>query len=167
MKRKLKYAAAIVLLCVVLFFAYVTFLDLFIYPLSAQREAREAQREARRLLSAASTSQELQQAVGSLGMFYTFPDGSWLAIRYSDSHTNGIWSIAVARDSGGNWYQSQEHFCGTFRFVRDLQQRSLDFGEPAEVPSDERSRWIQQLGASPDLQTARQRIVSRYFTQLQ
>jgi hypothetical protein len=157
-KRKLKYSAAIVLLCVVLFFAYVTSLHLFIDPFFARREAQ-------RLLSAASTSQQLQDAVGPLGMFCTFPDGSWLAIRYCDSHAGGIWSIAVARDSGGIWYQSREHFCGAFSMVRQLQQLSSALGEAADAPSDERSRWIQQLSASPDLQTARQRITSRYFTQ--
>jgi hypothetical protein len=158
-KRRLKYAAAIVLLCVVLFFAYITSLHLFIDPFFARREAI-------RLLSAASTSQQLQEAVGSLGTFYTFPDSSWVAIRYRDSHSGGIWSVAVARDSGGDWYQSSEHFCGAFSIVRHLQKLSAALGEPPEPPSDERGKWIQQLGASPDLQSARQHITSRYFTQL-
>src|SRR4051812_43996917 len=93
-KRKLKYAAAVLLSFVLLLFAYVTWLHLFIDPFFARREAQ-------RLLSAASTPQQLQEAVGSLGASYTFPDGSWLAIRYRDSHARGIWSVAIARDSGG------------------------------------------------------------------
>ena len=163
MKRKLKYAAVIVLLCVALFFVYATYLHLIINPFFARREAL-------RLLSAASTSQQLQDAVGSLGAFYTFRDGSWLAVCYRDSHGGGIWSVAIARDSGGNWYESREHFCGAFRADRRLQQHeqlAIALGESPEAPSDERSRWILQLRASPDLQTARQRITSRYFTQLQ
>lgn len=158
MKRTLKYAAAILLVCVVLFFTYVEWLHLVIDPFFAQREAR-------RLLSAASTPQQLQEAVGSRGAFFTFPDGSWLAIRYRDSHMGGVWSVAVARDSGGNWYQSRKHFCGSFEITRDLQELSSAIGVPP--PSDECSHWILQLGASPDLETARRRVTSRYFTQLE
>ena len=153
------YAAAIVLVCFSLLFLYVAWLHLLIEPFFARREAQ-------RLLSAASTPQQLQEAVGRLGALYTFPDGSWLAIRYRDSHGGGIWSLAIARDSGGNWYQSREHFCGAFSGVRHMHQLALAAGEPFQ-PSDERSRWILDLGSSPDLQTARQRLTSHYFTQLQ
>lgn len=159
MKRKVKYAALAFLFCFVLLFAYVVWGSLFIAPFFARREAR-------RLLSTASSPQQLQEAIGSLGAYYPFPDGSWLAIRYRDSHAGGIWSLAVARDSGGNWYESREHFCGAFRIVPRLQQVAAEAGEPFH-PTDERSRWLFELSSSPDLQTARQRLTSRYFVQLQ
>ena len=161
MKRKLKSAASIVLLSLVLLYVYATTsLHVFIDPFFSRWQSR-------RLLAAATTPQQLQEVVGSLGAFYTFSDGSWLAIRYRDSHGGGIWSVAIARDSGGGWYQSREHFCGAFRTDRHLRQLESTLGDSLELPSDERSRWILQLGAPPDLQTARQRITSRYFTQLQ
>ena len=160
MKRKLKEPSTIALLCLGFFVAYVTFLHLLIDPFLAQREAK-------RLLSSASTQQQLQAAVGPLGTVYSFPDNSWLAIHYRDSHGGGIWSIAIARDSGGNWYESREHFCGAFNAVRQIQKLSSTVGSPTEESLDERGKWISRLSASPDLQAARLQITSRYFTRIQ
>ena len=159
MKRKLKYAAVAAFLCgVLLFLAYPGYLSCYIDPFFSRWQSR-------RLLAAASTPEELQAAVGGLGAFYTFPDGSWLAIRYRDSHTCGIWSVAVARDSGGNWYESREHFCGAFVVRRNYRALEASLGECLR-PEDGRGGWLYDLVLSPDLATVRQRMTSRYFTQL-
>lgn len=163
MKRKLTVAAAYIattlLLCAVLFFTYVAELHLFIDPLFARWEAQ-------RILSAAASPEALQRAVGPLGAFFTFPDGSWVAIRYRDSHAGGLWSVAIARDSGGQWYQSREHFCGAFSSFSQVRDISFAIGESLGAASDEHGRWIYQLSSSPDLQTARQRISARYFNRI-
>jgi hypothetical protein len=76
-------------------------------------------RESVAALSAAKTTNELQQVVGVLGVFIPIRDGSWVAIRYRDTHAGRIASLAVARDSGGNWFESDHHFCGAFAAYRE------------------------------------------------
>jgi len=168
MKRPLKVLAHCLLWPIVFLAAYVTYLHLLIDPIFSRMESR-------RLLSNAATPEQLEEAVGTLGVFYTFPDGSWLAIRYRDSHAGGIWSMAVARDSGGGWYQSSEHFCGAFSissFEMNLQKMGLDLDDKSEkgsaeiAPPDSRNQWICSLAKSPDLPSARQRLLSAYFTEM-
>lgn len=53
------------------------------------------------------------EAQDGLMMFGT-PAGPWVALMYADSHNGSIESLAVARDSYGNWYRSTHHFCGAF-----------------------------------------------------
>jgi hypothetical protein len=73
-------------------------------------------------LSAAKTTNDLQQAVGGLGIFIPIRDGSWIAIRYRDTHAGRIASLAVARDSDGSWFESDHHFCGAFAGYRHERQ---------------------------------------------
>ncbi len=155
LSQTVKCTIAVLTLCATLFFAYVSSWHRFV-------DAYFAERESRRVLAAASTAQQLQAAVGSLGVFYTFPDRSWLAIRYRDSHAS-IWSVAVARDSGGNWYESREHFCAAFS-VAQLEQR-IPASVLPDTPSDARAQWLRQLGASPDLGSARQ-CLAAHFTKI-
>jgi hypothetical protein len=82
-------------------------------------------RESIATLSAAKTTNELQQAVGGLGIFIPIRDGSWIAIRYRDTHAGRIASLAVARDSGGSWFESDYHFCGAFAGYRH-ERRSME-----------------------------------------
>lgn len=47
-------------------------------------------------------------------MMFGTPVGPWVALMYADSHNGSIESLALARDSDGNWYHSTYHFCGAF-----------------------------------------------------
>jgi hypothetical protein len=79
----------------------------------SRRSAVEAESFAR--LAAARGPAELGEAVGPLGVVLQVPGGAWIAVRYRDSHAAPGWSSAVARDSGGGWFVSREHFCGRFQ----------------------------------------------------
>ena len=107
MKRIITISAAIILLLIAAFALFV----FVIYPATWESSVRK---ESIRILESAQTTNELAKAVGYLGIFFVFPDKSWMAIRYRDSHSGGVFSSAVARDSGGNWYESNYHFCGRF-----------------------------------------------------
>jgi hypothetical protein len=117
-------------------------------------------REGPKILAVATESQ-LQTAVGPLGCVLRFPDGSWLAIRYADSHAMASWSFAAARDSGGMHYESTEHFCGALR-AAELVQADTE-SKPPKIPTVARGEWLHALAMSPDLATARLRLTSRYF----
>lgn len=127
-----------------------------------------ATRESIQALSEASSEEGARSASKGLGAFLTFPDHSWLAIRCKETHVG--WSVAIARDNEGRWYQSREHFCGSLLSVRDHQlwlDEEREFGdqagEPLPEPSDPHSKWIRFVSDSPDLETARQRLTSKYF----
>lgn len=166
MKRLLKLLIQLILTTIAAAVLYVGFLHHWTRPYFARRDSI-------RILAAATTEQEFKRASNSLGAFLTFPDHSWLALRYVDSHAGGIWSVAMARDSGGNWYESREHFCGTLGTVREHQlwlfdkQESPDSaGDPDPEPPGKHSKWLRFVSDSPNLETARQRLISEYFKPL-
>lgn len=80
-------------------------------------------RESIRVLKSAHTPSELTNAVGYLGWFVSLTNGAWIAIRYQDSHSGGVISCAVARDSGGGWFESERHFCGRFSYWPKLKEQ--------------------------------------------
>ena len=82
--------------------------------------------ESKRLLAAAKTTNELTEAVGKLGCFLTFPDNSWMAIRYRDTHGGILASSAIVRDSGGTWFESTEHYCAAVRLGVVVHQKILE-----------------------------------------
>ena len=81
--------------------------------------------ESVRILTAAQTTNDLQRTdTLSWGSFIPLTNGSWIAIRYRDSHLGGIFSCAVARDSAGGWFESSRHFCGMLSgFGSELKMR--------------------------------------------
>jgi hypothetical protein len=91
--------------------------------------------EARRVLTAAKTPEDLRKAVGSLGRLFVLRDGSWVAVRYTDSHAYPGYSCAVAVDSGGRWFYSSRHFCGRFRIYDRIERRTRELA--AAVGDDE------------------------------
>ncbi len=102
----------------------------FLYPIFGSRRARA---EAISQLKAAKSEAELRGAIGGLGLFLESTNGWWIAIRYRDSHAGSIWSAAVAKDSGGQFYQSHHHFCGTLSaFGRDWENYSAGRREANE-----------------------------------
>lgn len=105
--RAFKVIAALVIVLVIAFSVYIE----VIYPATWHSNMR---RESIKLLKAAQTTDDLMNAVGRRGAFFPLTNNQWVAIRYRDTHAVGIRSMAMARDSGGGWFESRRHFCGTF-----------------------------------------------------
>jgi hypothetical protein len=131
-------------------------------------------RESIRILQAAQTRAELEHAVGTLGIFFFFPDESWMAIRYLDSHSGGISSSAVARDSGGGWFHSRHHFCGLFAaYPGKLETQQVDdeltaMGHPPPKYSVMAGfEGIDALARSENLHAARISLKALKFVELQ
>jgi len=127
--------------------------------------------ESKRILAAAQTTNELSAAVGNLGCFLTFTDGPWMAIRYCDSHGGKLASSAVARDSRGGWFESSEHFCGSFPAAKHLAKTQNILRELGEtnVPSHtsgKRETMLLSLMTSTNLETARQDLKALGFTEM-
>ncbi len=113
--RALKIIGLLVLLVVAGFLIYA----FAIYPARWHSQTR---RESLTILKAARSTSELASAVGNLGLFIPLTNGAWIAIRYRDSHSGGVRSCAVARDSGGSWFESERHFCGSLSFWPQLKE---------------------------------------------
>jgi hypothetical protein len=126
----------------------------FYFSSEAHRRSRieAARAESVRILSGAKTPAELKEAVGEWGIVFFIQDRDWIAIRYVDSHGGGIWSSAVARDSGGAWFVSEVHFCGRFQGYRIRKEKSEDL--PDELKAIEESK---------NLDTARERLIGLGF----
>jgi hypothetical protein len=151
-KVKTSKAALIILAAVVVGFAFLT----IGWPtMERTMERRQAEAESFHVLSKAHTQQELQEAVGDLGLLLSLRGGVWIAIRYVDKHAGmRIWSSSVARDSGGAWFVSDFHFCGKFAAYRHAKERMVDL----EQFSD-----IQAVEEAENLEVARKLLVGLGF----
>ena len=127
--------------------------------------------KARRVLAAARTPDELHQAVGSLGRFFPLEDGSWVAVRYRDSHTAG-YSCAVALDSGGGWFYSSRHFCGRFQHYDVIQKKTRELAAAMgddevalQAALREKDKDLYDLAAAKTLSAARSQLLNMGFSQ--
>jgi hypothetical protein len=111
------------------------------------------------VLARAASPSELKETVGSLGLFMRYPDGSWMAVRYRDSHLYPGWSSAVVRDSGGAWFTSEEHFCGKFELYRHCTQQGREL-----LPSLEP---VRELAEAKTLTVARDRLLALGFREVE
>ena len=120
----------------------------FMQPYVAARSALARERShAIELLQDASTVEELNDAVGYLGLFQPISDHDWIAIRYKDMHVSpGFWSYATALDSEGHWYVSTYHHCGRFQSYRKAVE--LIDNEPDPVF---KSHYERRLESFPNL----------------
>lgn len=112
-------------------------------PIWEQRTMRKAIRE----LSAVTRPEMLATKV-ERGRLFTFPDGSWLALRYRDTHAFHFGSSGVSRDSDGRWLMGNHHFCavlldGNFRRQVDHQRRWRE--ELAKASDPERKEFYQDI----------------------
>jgi hypothetical protein len=120
-------------------------------------------------LSAANDETALREAVGSLGVFIPVKDGSWIAIRYTDSHSGYIFSMAIARDSGGQWFESKYHFCGEFRFFDQwvrAQSQPADSAERLNAAAyvfDDEHGDLRDIFNAPNLPKARAALLRAGF----
>lgn len=173
--RILKIITLMGLVTVAGFLAYVY----LIYPATWSSSKR---RESVRILSAAESTNELTNVVGSLGWFVQLTNHQWIAIRYRDTHSGFVGSSAVARDSGGAWFESKRHFCGRFQYWPRLKDQALGEEEQRRMTpewltnrvslADEKGgmfpsyREMIAIESAPDLESARralQRIGFREF----
>jgi hypothetical protein len=108
--RLLKIILITSLLATVLVVAcFVAYLHLYRMP----HLYREWKSESIAALEDARSMADLTNAVGTLGLYIPLTNGNWIAIRYRDTHSLRIISCAIARDSGGGWFESNRHFCGS------------------------------------------------------
>lgn len=166
MRRYIRISLVVTLLALVSCHVY----PLFLPDLHAHWHRQEAEAKSIAILQKASTNAELEQAVGDLGLFVSLPDGEWIAIRYCDSHSNRIWSSAVARDSKGEWWISDRHFCGKLQAVREQRKMAEDtkiLGMPDSSSQCCIDQEILQFANSKTLSGARKELEEMGFQQFQ
>lgn len=142
----------------------------FFLPNPAIAKAREASVD---LLADAADPEAMEKAVGHLGIIFHLDDGSWIAIRYVDRHHGDFWSSAVALDSAGGWYESEEHFCGQFMIYRRQWDRTLELLTNPNTTLAEKKWWIEtcplepasvrEVEESANLQSARRNLLKLGF----
>ena len=112
------------------------------------------------ILAAATTRDELESAVGGLGVLLDLPDGEWIAIRYRDSHYSPGYSVAIALTSDGRWLESDYHFCAFFVMYRTYVERLRD---AAEIDGPELAQELEER-LFPDGNLKRLRRIEVEFT---
>lgn len=160
--RIAKYVALVVvgliLVLVVASYAYAWYLP------------RQARSEAIAALSNVNTLEECKPIL-KLGTWLQMKDGSWIAIRYDDCHAP-FWSMSVAIDSGGNWYESDEHFCGQFMGYESRKEtvaeeiailRKDNKPIPSELEDGVKSDPLHDIEQSPDLKAAIPKLLKMGF----
>lgn len=134
----------------------------------------KARKEAVEFLTT-STQSELR----SQCLFYSLADGSWIAIRYRDSHGfPGVYSLSVARCSDGTWFESSHHYCGTNTFARRFDEHLADmraYASPDEVEAFRMAQFednleLRKLVAiheAPDLESAKRLLEGVHFVRME
>ena len=145
-----------------------------LYPMYRFRFAIPA--ASKQILSEASSTEELEEAVGKLGIVIELGDGSWIAIRYIDSHSGGIFSNAIALDSDGRWYESSYHFCGRFYAYKLTKKSNQDLVTKLKAVGDdsvsfdsmmrEHDETIFEIENASNLEDAQQRLLELGFREL-
>jgi hypothetical protein len=153
----------LIIITVVSLVAIVVIYTFVIHPITWKIHA---DKNAIQVLQQVQTTNELAQVVGDLGVFLTFQDGSWMAIKYSDSHAGRVVSSAIIRDSEDQWYSSDYHFCGYFTVYKERVEAAKrienltdeDLSKGANSLAMAGFEDIHQLIISPDLKTARKNL---------
>jgi len=129
-----------------------------------ETEANRRLEDSVRILQAAQTMNELDKAVGDLGIVLTFPDGTWMAIQYHDRHDpiEEWYSLAVIRDSEDRWFYSDYHFCGYLASYRHTIMGKQEFTEEDITNFAD----IHAVATSPNLATARKNLKALNFRRL-
>ena len=164
-KKAIKIAVIVVCVLILLLVVFPGFFAAVVGPPLDRIQARRA-------LSHAKTPEELRMAVGQLGAFFPLRDGSWVAVRYTDTHAAPGYSCAVAHDSGGQWFYSSHHFCGRFRIYVQVEQQTRELAEvtgdtEAQVQSSLSRGDMQMFGlaAATNLAAARAQLFTMGFSQ--
>ena len=173
--RAVKIALLLVFIVVVGCIGYLK----FIYPKTWYSENKHASIE---ILKSANSLKELTNAVGYIGIFIPLTNNEWIAIRYRDSHGGGVYSCAVARDSGGEWFESSRHFCGSLQgwpsyrarveSVEEMKRTYPEnytnrvFGADSDNGMFPSYREMMAIEAAANLETAREALVKIGFKPL-
>ncbi len=121
------------------------------------------------ILKNSKTHDELKKAVGPLGIFIQIKDGSWIAIRYTDTHSIPSWSLSIALDSNGKWFESKRHFCGRLRSYRVivkkmelLDKKSIDY----DLFMEKHYQELFYVASAPNLKVARKKLLLMGFYEI-
>jgi hypothetical protein len=155
MKRAIKIIGATVVLLLVAFLLFP-----FIYgPIWEMR----ARKDSIRILARTDAKDEL---ASESNLFLTFPDESWIAIRYRDLHAGGVHSTSIARDSGGQWYESSRHFCALidgYRSSYEMYRLERELGETEDFHVSSGFDSIHAVAMAPSLVSAREELIKMGF----
>jgi hypothetical protein len=102
----------------------------------------------------------------SISLFLTYPDDAWIAFLYRDSHAGGIFSSTIVRDSGGQWFESNHHFCGLLVYYRQtyrMQNIAREVGDTEEVAIPSSCSGIDAVAVSKNLKDARTQLLKLGF----
>ena len=135
-----------------------------------------------KILKTAQAQNDLTNVVGDLGLFIPLTNNAWIAIRYSDKHGGTIRSCAVAGDSGGGWFESDRHFCGSLAHWPRLKERVEAEEEERQLKPDVFAnrvsavdsdngmfpsyRDMNAIESAPDLESARRALKAIGFKPL-
>ena len=164
MRRALRISIiAVVILALPAFFLYALVIYPVIRPTLWRWESTSA-------LQNANDEASLRKAVGGLGAFVPLQDGSWIAIRYNDTHAGSNDSLAIARDSAGGWFESTHHYCAELGgFGRWVEAQ--ESGDPLEIEMFEGMTFdnghgdLRDIYTAPDLASARAALLAAGFKQ--
>jgi hypothetical protein len=120
-------------------------------------------RQSVRILSAATTSNELQAAVGQYGVLLTLSNGSWIAIRHREMFEPSR-ALAIARDSDGKWFESRRQFSGGLTYY-PLSKLPGTSTRPRQLTPE--CFELERVASSPTLNEARAELLKMNFTPLQ
>lgn len=170
-RRLVRAAFGLGIVCVALVAWYQ-----LIGPAASYRETRS---RSIAKLAGATSIEELDKVTSGLGVHLRLSDGSWIAIRYWDSHAlTNFYSCAVALCSDGSWYESDWHFCGTLRQYTDRTRTFTEAGADDSLTGTERTsvssgsfaqepaRTLQRIERASSLNEAKGLLVSLRFTPL-
>lgn len=127
-------------------------------------------------LHSSDNPQQLAGEVGDYGRFFSFPDGSWLAARYVDTHSWMVASSIVTRDSDGVWLAGNYHFCGALKLFdsiissqRTFREELAEENDPSRkmelrdlIAASPRQTDLYDLATSTNAASARQVLISRF-----
>ena len=141
MKRIIKTGFLIIAI-VGLLLAYVFFIAPFIWRSKNRSESIA-------VLKQAIGPEQQEHIAGESGLAVTYPDGSWLTIRYRDTHGGPVSSIAIAHDSAGGWHESTEHYCALLGSARDIAagRNGMRIPEPPPPEAKGSRYWDSNLAA--------------------
>ena len=103
----------------------------------------------------------------SVTLFFTYPGDAWMAFRYCDSHHGGVFSSTIVRDSEGQWFESNYHFCALLRAYRGEYERQIAARENGIPDAIVSYRWCKDIHAvafAQSLQAAREQLLKMGFS---
>lgn len=126
-------------------------------------------KESIRILDDLEPVKEREHVYGAstVSLFFTYPGDSWMAFRYCDSHHGGLFSLTIVRDSGGQWFESNEHFCGLFIGYRsryEMEISARENGMADAIPSHVLNKRLDAVAFAPSLQAAKEQLLKMGFT---